>query len=99
MSYASANARRLGFEARLKLKLGNWAEDLIESFDLILCNPPYIAEGAELGPGVREYEPDEALFAGERASMPIARSRRSCRGCSTPAGSPRSRSATTRRGR
>jgi len=65
MSYASANARRLGFDGRLKLKLGNWAEGISESFDLILCNPPYIAEGAELGPGVREYEPDEALFAGE----------------------------------
>jgi release factor glutamine methyltransferase len=65
LSYASANARRLGFEARLKLKLGNWAESINESFDLILCNPPYIPEGAELGPGVREYEPDEALFAGE----------------------------------
>ena len=65
MSYASANARRLGFEGRLKLKLGDWAEGIKESFDLILCNPPYIAEGAELGPGVREYEPDEALFAGE----------------------------------
>ena len=66
MSYASANARRLGFEQRLKLKIGNWAEGIAESFDLILCNPPYIAEGAELGPGVREYEPDEALFAGEQ---------------------------------
>jgi release factor glutamine methyltransferase len=65
MSYASANARRLGFESRLKLKLGNWAEGIKESFDLVLCNPPYIAEGAELGRGVREYEPDEALFAGE----------------------------------
>lgn len=65
MSYASANARRLGFEGRLKLKLGDWAEGIKESFDLILCNPPYIAEGAELGLGVREYEPDEALFAGE----------------------------------
>ncbi len=65
LSYASANARRLGFEGRLKLKLGNWAQGIDESFDLILCNPPYIAEGAELGPGVREYEPDEALFAGE----------------------------------
>ncbi len=65
LSYASANARRLGFEKRLKLKLGNWAEGVIENFDLILCNPPYVAEGAELGPGVREYEPDEALFAGE----------------------------------
>lgn len=65
LSYASANARRLGFEQRLKLKLGNWAEGISESFDLILCNPPYVAEGAELGPGVREFEPDEALFAGE----------------------------------
>jgi release factor glutamine methyltransferase len=64
LSYASANARRLGFEARVKLTQGNWASGLAEKFDLILCNPPYIAEGAELGPGVREFEPDEALFAG-----------------------------------
>jgi release factor glutamine methyltransferase len=65
LSYAAANARRLGFERRLKLKVGDWAEGVNESFDLILCNPPYVAEGAELGPGVREFEPDEALFAGE----------------------------------
>jgi len=64
LAYASANARRLGFESRVKLAQGNWADGLLETFDLILCNPPYVAEGAELGPGVREYEPDEALFAG-----------------------------------
>ena len=65
LSYFAANARRLGLEQRAKFKLGNWAVGLSEQFDLILCNPPYVAEGAELGPGVREYEPDEALFAGE----------------------------------
>jgi release factor glutamine methyltransferase len=65
LSYAAANTRRLGFEARAKFKPGNWAEGVKEKFDLILCNPPYIAEDAELGPGVREYEPDEALFAGK----------------------------------
>ncbi len=64
LSYASANSRRLGFEGRVKLVQGNWASGLVEKFDLILCNPPYIAEGAELGLGVREFEPDEALFAG-----------------------------------
>jgi release factor glutamine methyltransferase len=64
LSYASANARRLGFEGRVKLVQGNWAAGLVEKFDLILCNPPYIAEDADLGPGVREFEPDEALFAG-----------------------------------
>ena len=64
LTYAAANARRLGFEDRVKLLQGNWAEGLVETFDLILCNPPYVREDAELGPGVREFEPDEALFAG-----------------------------------
>ena len=65
LSYASANARRLGFEARARLVQGDWARDLAETFDLILCNPPYVPDRAELGAGVREYEPDEALFAGK----------------------------------
>ena len=50
---------------RVKLKEGDWAKGLKERFDLVLCNPPYVAEDAELGPGVREFEPDEALFAGK----------------------------------
>lgn len=65
MAYAAANARRLGFESRVKLRQGDWAKGVEERFDLILCNPPYVAEDAQLGPGVREYEPDEALFAGK----------------------------------
>jgi release factor glutamine methyltransferase len=64
LSYAAANARRLGFEPRVQWMHGNWADGLAETFDLILCNPPYVAEGADLGPGVREFEPGEALFAG-----------------------------------
>ncbi len=37
-----------------------------ESFDAIVSNPPYVAEGdrAALEPQVREYEPHSALFAG-----------------------------------
>ena len=65
LSYASANARRLGFESRVRLIQGDWAKGLAESFDLVLCNPPYVPEDAKLGAGVREYEPDEALFAGK----------------------------------
>jgi len=64
LSYAAANARRLGLEARVRFQLGDWARGVRERFDLILCNPPYVAEGAELGPGVAEHEPAEALFAG-----------------------------------
>jgi release factor glutamine methyltransferase len=65
LSYAAANARRLNFDGRVEWRLGSWADGLVEQFDLILCNPPYVADGADLGPGVREYEPDEALFAGK----------------------------------
>src|SRR5690606_23396339 len=43
---------------------GNWGAGLAERFDLILCNPPYIAENAELAPDVRDHEPAGALFAG-----------------------------------
>jgi release factor glutamine methyltransferase len=64
LDYAKANARRLGLAPRAHFKRGNWAVGITEQFDLILCNPPYVADGAELGPGVAEYEPHEALFAG-----------------------------------
>jgi len=33
-------------------------------YDLILCNPPYVEDAAELGRDVREWEPSGALFAG-----------------------------------
>jgi release factor glutamine methyltransferase len=64
LSYASANSRRLGFEKRSRFKTGDWAAGVDEQFDLILCNPPYVAEHEPLGPGVAEHEPEEALFAG-----------------------------------
>ena len=73
LSYASANSRRLGFEKRAKLKIGDWAEGLAEQFDLILCNPPYVAEHESLGAGVAEYEPEEALFAGPEGLESIRR--------------------------
>lgn len=64
LSYAAANSRRLGFDRRLEWRVGDWAKSVDERFDLILANPPYIPEAAEVGPGVREFEPGEALFAG-----------------------------------
>ncbi len=64
LDYARANAKRLGLYPRADLRLGNWADGIVERFDLVLINPPYVAEEAELGPGVAEYEPAEALFAG-----------------------------------
>jgi release factor glutamine methyltransferase len=73
LSYAAANARRLGLEPRAQLKLGDWAEGINDSFDLILCNPPYVAEDEPLGAGVAEHEPEEALFAGPEGLDSIRR--------------------------
>jgi release factor glutamine methyltransferase len=64
LGYARRNAERLGLDRRAEWRTGNWGAGIAERFDLILCNPPYIAEKADLGAGVREHEPAEALFAG-----------------------------------
>lgn len=73
LSYASANARRLGFEKRAKFKVGDWASGIDETFDLVLCNPPYIAANEPVGPGVAEHEPHEALYAGPEGLESIRR--------------------------
>jgi release factor glutamine methyltransferase len=64
LGYARRNAERLGLAERAEFRIGNWAEGIHDRFDLLLCNPPYVAASAELGPGVAEHEPAEALFAG-----------------------------------
>lgn len=38
--------------------------DQLGQFDLILCNPPYVEDEADLSPDVRVWEPAGALFAG-----------------------------------
>jgi release factor glutamine methyltransferase len=35
-----------------------------EQFDVVVSNPPYVAESDQLEPQVREWEPHAALFAG-----------------------------------
>ena len=64
LAVARRNAVQLGMQHRSEFRIGDWGEGASGKFDLILCNPPYIAEGAKLGHGVAEYEPAEALFAG-----------------------------------
>ena len=64
LAYARRNAQRLGMERRVIFQVGDWAAGIDRQFDLILCNPPYVADDAETGARVAEYEPHEALFAG-----------------------------------
>lgn len=64
LAFASRNAQRLGLAGRATFQQGNWAEGIGQRFDLLLCNPPYVEEGASLPRDVTEWEPHEALFAG-----------------------------------
>ncbi len=67
LALARRNAENLGLQDRCEFIMSHWAEQLPvgEKFDIILCNPPYIAEGCagSLAPEVGDYEPHMALFA------------------------------------
>jgi release factor glutamine methyltransferase len=66
LAIARDNADRLGLAPRAAFRKGDWGRDLTEPFDIIVCNPPYVAraDAASLAPEVRAFEPAEALFAG-----------------------------------
>jgi release factor glutamine methyltransferase len=68
LAVAAGNAAALGLAARSDWHRRDWhtpgwAEGL-GTFDLILCNPPYVEADAALDAQVRDYEPASALFAG-----------------------------------
>jgi release factor glutamine methyltransferase len=63
---ARDNAVRLGLAARVGVLQGSWYEPVAgHRFELIVSNPPYIAnDDPRVEPGVRRYEPAAALFSG-----------------------------------
>ncbi len=63
---ARLNALRLGVAARVRLVQGNLLAGVAGGFDLIVSNPPYVAERdrAALPRQVLDHEPSLALFAG-----------------------------------
>jgi release factor glutamine methyltransferase len=65
LEVARANAERLGLAERVHFEAGTVPEG--QSFDLVLANLPYVAERdwAGLEREVTEWEPREALLAGE----------------------------------
>ena len=64
LSVAGKNAKRLGVEDHLSFHHGSWFEDVEETFDLIISNPPYIRDNENLAADVVDYDPHLALFAG-----------------------------------
>lgn len=67
LAVARQNAASLGLQARCRFQRGNWADDLEEKFDLVLCNPPYIPtqEIRALPPEVAAHDPNTALDGGQ----------------------------------
>ncbi len=63
---AGRNAERLGLAARAHFRPGHWGEGLAGAFDVVVSNPPYVAEGDwdGLQPEIRDFEPKAALVAG-----------------------------------
>jgi release factor glutamine methyltransferase len=63
---AAANAERHGVSARAAFVRADWLEGLEGRFDLVVSNPPYIAEAelAGLAPEVRDHDPRHALTPG-----------------------------------
>ena len=66
LSVASENARRLN-ATRVQCRPGDWYDTIdSERFDLIVSNPPYVAEGdPHLQSGDVRFEPATALVAGK----------------------------------
>ncbi|MCX7344235.1 MAG: peptide chain release factor N(5)-glutamine methyltransferase [Alphaproteobacteria bacterium] len=66
LAIARSNAERHGVLSRLQLRQGSWFAPVSGSFDLILCNPPYIpaSDIPGLAADVRDYDPLAALTGG-----------------------------------
>lgn len=68
LAVARRNAAALGLADRAELRVADWTQshwaDDLGQFDLILANPPYVEDAADLAAAVRDYEPAGALFAG-----------------------------------
>lgn len=66
LAVAQGNAEVLGLAARVRFVESDWGRAVPGRFDVVVSNPPYIAEGAlaELAPEVAVFEPRLALAGG-----------------------------------
>ena len=68
LEVATRNSLMSGLSDRVDFRLGEFYEPLTvgEVFEVIVSNPPYVADGEaqDLDPEIREWEPGVALYAG-----------------------------------
>jgi release factor glutamine methyltransferase len=91
LALARENAEACGLAAKISLLRSNWYDALTgsEKFALIVSNPPYLSdeETEAAQPEVKEYEPHQALSAGQDSAAALeqiikgARDRLTADGC------------------
>lgn len=66
LAVARRNVEKLGLQDRAELRSGNWSNNITETFDFVVSNPPYIPTGDidGLEPEVAQFEPRLALDGG-----------------------------------
>jgi release factor glutamine methyltransferase len=62
---AGKNIETFGLSQQIELRKSNLIDEVPEALELVVSNPPYIAENFLLEPNVIDYEPKEALFGGQ----------------------------------
>lgn len=63
LSVAAKNIESFGMHERIELRRSDLLASVPESIDVLVSNPPYVAENARLDPCL-DYEPSLALFGG-----------------------------------
>ncbi len=61
---AQGNIDTFGLNEQIELRKSNLIDEVPENLELVVSNPPYIAEDFILESNVVDYEPKEALFGG-----------------------------------
>ena len=61
---ASINIERFNLQDRVEVIKSNLLDEVSRDIELVVSNPPYIANGFKLEENIIRYEPKEALFGG-----------------------------------
>jgi release factor glutamine methyltransferase len=72
LGVARRNVEAFGLEERIDLRRSDLLANVSEPIDVLVSNPPYVADEAPLAPNL-DYEPDLALFGGEKGMDVIER--------------------------
>ena len=64
LKVAGKNRESFGLQEQIELRKSNLIDEIDEELELVVSNPPYIAEDFLLKSNVVDYEPKEALFGG-----------------------------------